>query len=105
MRTTGPRFLANKYLQVCTIIVFGIPESPRYLCKVGKPQEALEVLSVVYDKPTDHEDIVSEHNDILRALQLEMSNGEYKWRTIFKGDRVQTGRRVVLAYIVSFINQ
>ena len=92
-------------MQGCTIIVFGIPESPRYLCKVGKLQEALEVLSVVYDKPTDHEDIVGEHNDILRALDVETSNGEYKWRTIFKGDRVQTGRRVVLAYIVSFINQ
>lgn len=86
-------------------MVFGIPESPRYLCKIGRPEEALEVLSATYDKPLDHPDIVKEHTDIMNALKLESEHGEYRWSQVFKQDRVQTGRRVLLAYGVSFINQ
>lgn len=86
-------------------MVFGIPESPRHLCKVGRSEEAIEVLSAVWDKPTDHEDIVREHAEIIEALRVESEHGEYEWKSIFKSDRVKTGRRVLLAYGVNFINQ
>lgn len=92
-------------MQITVVMVSGIPESPRWLCKTGKPEQALQVLSAVYDVPLDNPDIVKEHNDILAALGLESAHGEYRWSQIFKRDKVQTSRRILLAYGVSFINQ
>lgn len=42
---------------------------------------------------------------MLEALRLEEDAGEYKWSQLLKKDRVQTGRRVLLAYGAQFMNQ
>lgn len=38
-------------------------------------------------------------------MELEECNGKFKWRNILKKDPVQTGRRVLLAWGVQFMNQ
>ena len=80
------------------IVVFGLPESPRYLYVKGRNEEALQVLCDVYARSPDHPKIVKEQGDILRALKVEREHGEYKWSELFKRDEVQTGKRVFLAY-------
>ncbi|KAG9742450.1 putative MFS sugar transporter, partial [Aureobasidium melanogenum] len=91
--------------QVVIFMVFGVPESPRYLYKEGRNEEALQVLCDVYDGAPDDPKIAREQKDILDALALERLHGEYKWSQIFKRDDVQTGRRVLLAYGMQFMNQ
>jgi hypothetical protein len=86
-------------------LIFGVPESPRYLCKMNRPEEAMEVLATVWDKPLDHPDIVREHSEIMSTLRMEQEHGEYEWKSIIKSDHVKTGRRVLLAYGISFMNQ
>lgn len=86
-------------------LVFGIPESPRYLYAHGRNEEAIQVLCDVYKLEPSHPKIVKEQNDVLRALQMERENGEYQWSELFKRDDVQTGRRVLLAYGMQFMNQ
>ncbi|KAH6657243.1 putative Myo-inositol transporter 1 [Truncatella angustata] len=86
-------------------LVLGLPESPRWLYKHGRNQEALDVLCQVYERPPDHPKIVKEQNDVLDALKVEQEHGEYKWSQLFKKDEVQTGRRVFLAYGMQFMNQ
>jgi hypothetical protein len=54
--------------------------------------------------PDDHK-VVSESEGIIQAIQLETMHGEYKWSQILKRDEVQTGRRVLLAYGIQFMNQ
>jgi hypothetical protein len=49
--------------------------------------------------------VVSESEGIIQAIQLETMHGEYKWSQILKKDEVQTGRRVLLAYGIQFMNQ
>jgi hypothetical protein len=49
--------------------------------------------------------VVSESEGIIQAIQLETLHGEYKWSQILKRDEVQTGRRVLLAYGIQFMNQ
>jgi hypothetical protein len=46
-----------------------------------------------------------QQKDILEAIEMERRHGEYRWRDIFKRDEVQTGRRVMLAYGIQFMNQ
>ena len=83
---------------IAIVVVFGCPESPRYLYKMGKHDEALQVLCDVYDRQPDDPKIRKEHDEILEALEVEMEHGEYQWQNIFKQDKVQTGKRVLLAY-------
>jgi predicted MFS family arabinose efflux permease len=92
-------------MQVVIIMVFGFLESPRYLYKHGRHEEALQILCDVYDGTPDDLKIAKENREVLEALQLEEEHGEYKWSHLLKKDRVQTGRRVLLAYGAQFMNQ
>ncbi|KAK7734863.1 hypothetical protein SLS63_004284 [Diaporthe eres] len=87
------------------VLVFGLPESPRYLYAHGKEEEALAVLCKVYDRPADDPKIAKEQGEILEALKIEREHGEYQWSKLLKRDEVQTGRRVLLAYGMQFMNQ
>ncbi|EAW24067.1 putative MFS sugar transporter [Aspergillus fischeri NRRL 181] len=90
---------------VVIILVFGLPESPRYCYKEQRNDEALQILSDVNGLPKDDPKIVAEQEEILEALELETKHGVYKWRNIFRRDEVSTGHRVLLAYSMQFMNQ
>ncbi|KAJ6018820.1 hypothetical protein N7522_000887 [Penicillium canescens] len=87
------------------LLVFGLPESPRWLYRHNRPDEALQVLCDIYDMGPEDGKVVSESEGIIQAIQLETLHGEYKWSQILKRDEVQTGRRVLLAYGIQFMNQ
>jgi hypothetical protein len=87
------------------VLVFGLPESPRWLNKQGRHQEALQVLCEVYDRTEDDPKIQQEQKDVMDALRMEEEHGEYKWSQLLKKDDVQTGRRVLLAYFSMFMQQ
>lgn len=90
---------------IALFLVFGCPESPRYCYRMGRKEEALEILCDVYDRPVDHPKIQKEQREILKVLEDEMKHGQYRWRDILKRDKVQTGKRVLLAYGMQFMNQ
>ena len=87
------------------ILLFGLPESPRWLCKRGRDQEAIEVLCAVYDLSPDDPYIRSEIASIRKAVDIERAEGASKISGLFKSDRLQTRRRVILAYFGLFMNQ
>ncbi|KAL4810200.1 general substrate transporter [Aspergillus unguis] len=90
---------------VVVLLVFGVPESPRYCYQKGRNEQALQILSDVYGRPKDDPKIQAEQAEILEALAVELKNGEYKWRNVLKQDQVSTGRRVLLGYGMQFMNQ
>lgn len=90
---------------VVIILVFGLPESPRYLYKHGRQEEALQILCDVYDGTPEDEKIAKENREVIEALKAEEETGEYRWSQLLKRDKVQTGRRVLLAYGAQFMNQ
>jgi len=63
------------------------------------------VLCDVYDLQPEDPKVVSESEEIIEAIKLETLHGEYKWSQILKRDEVQTGKRVLLAYGMQFMNQ
>ncbi|PYH74803.1 sugar transporter-like protein [Aspergillus vadensis CBS 113365] len=85
------------------ILLLGLPENPRWLCRQHRRQEALQVLSDFYDLPLDHPTVTQEAENIFRAI--DDGRPEYKWSEIFKKDELHTGRRILLAYGLQFTNQ
>lgn len=88
---------------IVTLLVFGLPESPRWLAKRGREDEAVEVLCSVFDLQPSDPFIQGEIEAIRAALSLEI--GQQKVFSLFKKDILQTRRRVILAYMGLFMNQ
>ncbi|KAJ3542020.1 hypothetical protein NM208_g4317 [Fusarium decemcellulare] len=86
------------------ILVFALPESPRWLFNHGRQEEAIEVLCAVHDKAPDDEFIVAEKRAILQALEIE-SEINRSFFSAFKSDSIKTGYRVFLAWLIQLMNQ
>ncbi|KAH8666755.1 general substrate transporter [Xylariales sp. PMI_506] len=87
-----------------SVILFGLPETPRYLMQKGRHEEAIGVMCQVYGLPPDDERIQSEQAAIVHAIALETEN-PFQWSKILQPDRVRTRRRLFLACLALFMNQ
>jgi hypothetical protein len=90
---------------VVVFLVWGLPESPRWLANRGREAEAIEVLCAVFDRQADDPFIVEQIDDIREAIAVERQAGAQKISGLFKNDRVKTRRRVILAWFMLFMNQ
>ncbi|KAK2596742.1 hypothetical protein QQS21_006197 [Conoideocrella luteorostrata] len=93
------------HLMVVTLMTLALPETPRFLYRKERNNEALQVLCDIYDTNAEDEKVVNEQRGILNALRAESAAVEYSWARLFMKDRVQTGKRVALAYGMQFMNQ
>ncbi len=88
------------------ILVFALPESPRWLFNHGQEDEAMAVLCAVHDKDPTDTYIVEEREAILHAMGVEEAGEKSKsFMSIFKKDEVRTRYRVFLAWGMQFMNQ
>lgn len=90
---------------IVIVVIFGLPESPRWLFTQGREEEAIQVLCTVYEDGVDGKEVEFQTRQIREAMGLEEKNGGFKWSQIFKKDEVHTGRRILLAWGVQFMNQ
>jgi hypothetical protein len=81
-----------------------LPESPHWLLKHGHDSEALNVLCRLEGTTHDDPDILRELDHIVKAIALEESQG-FEWSKVFRPDPLHTGRRVLLAWGMQFMNQ
>lgn len=87
------------------VLVFGLPESPRWLMNHGQEEEAVEVLCAVYGMEEHEEYIVNERRAIQSAIELENASSKQSMWKIFRNDEVKTGQRVLLAWGMQLMNQ
>lgn len=80
----------------------GLPESPRWLVLRGRDDEALEVLSALFDLPEDDPKIHAEFAAIKDAA-IEMATGTFS--DCFKFNELRNFHRTVLAYVNQVFQQ
>ncbi|SMR47983.1 unnamed protein product [Zymoseptoria tritici ST99CH_3D1] len=90
---------------VVIFVVWGLPESPRWLAKRGRDAEAEDVLCAVFDTQPNDPFIVEEMRAIRAAVALEKTEGKKGYGSIFQKDILKTRRRVALAWFALFMNQ
>lgn len=88
------------------VLVFALPESPRWLFNHGQEDEAMAVLCAVHDKDAGDAYIVEERQAILDAIAVEAASEKAQsFTSIFTPDEVRTRYRVLLAWGMQFMNQ
>ncbi|PIB00072.1 Sugar transporter STL1 [Cercospora beticola] len=90
---------------IVVFVVWGLPESPRWLAKRGREDEAAEVICAVWDLKPDDPYVIEEMAVIRAAVALERREGGQSYMSVFKPDALQTPRRVALAWFGLFMNQ
>lgn len=86
-------------------IILALPETPRWLVQQDNLDEARSVLQRVYGSTETAEQVDGQLKEIVDAVELERST-EFKWSGIFRrGDPLQTGYRVFLAFLILLMNQ
>lgn len=89
---------------IVSVILFGLPETPRWLMEQGRQDEAVAVMCQVFGTTPNDEYVQAEKAGILEALAIE-SESPFKWSKLFQKDAVQTGWRIFLAVLVLAMNQ
>ncbi|KAJ3788800.1 general substrate transporter [Lentinula aff. detonsa] len=89
-----------------------LPESPRWLMKVGRPAEALAVISALEDKPYTDSVVRTTFQAVKEAVTLEGSTVDksdssvkVSLRELFTSGRSQNFRRVALGVIIQCFQQ
>ena len=91
--------------QVVVILVFGIPESPRWLAMRGRMEEAREVTSRLLDLPIDDPEVNLEIKNISDALEVQSRGGGFKYRELLTNGPSQNFRRTALGMMAQFFQQ
>lgn len=88
------------------VLLFFCPESPRWLVKYGRVDEAKYMLSKIRNLDVNHPEITTTINEIVAVQEVEASGENISWMSILKGKDDMCGRyRLGLAWGIQFFNQ
>lgn len=80
-------------------------ESPRWLCLKGRREDARVVISRLYGKPLDDEEVRESLELMADSIAREKDDGSVGWREVFQNGRQQTFRRIALGAGANFMQQ
>jgi hypothetical protein len=69
---------------VVACLVWGLPESPSWLCRRGRSDKAREVLCAVFDLDENGAYVCSEMDAIGAAISIETGEGAQKVKGLFR---------------------
>ncbi|CAG8109048.1 unnamed protein product [Penicillium nalgiovense] len=88
------------------LMLFLCPESPRWLVKVGKIEDAKYALSKIRNLDVNDYKITCTVNEIVHIQEVEAHGKNINWMSILKGKDAMAGRyRLALAWGIQFFNQ
>jgi MFS family permease len=94
---------APALLVFCLIML--LPESPRWLVKVNRMDEAHYVLARLADKPMDHPDVIEDLESIRASFESQKGAAPFHYRELFENGKTQTFRRICLGFFIQSAQQ
>jgi hypothetical protein len=88
---------------VCVFMPF-LPESPRYLARVGRFRESTKVLAALRGRAIGDEEIQEEIREIRYVVNEELKN-EGSWSEVFKDGGISGFTRVAIGFSANFFQQ
>lgn len=82
-----------------------ICETPRWLAKHGREDEARHVISRLLDKKENDAEVQGQLEEILENIALEESNEEPTWREVFSQGKARNLQRILLGMGPYMMNQ
>jgi hypothetical protein len=86
-----------------------IPESPRWLVKAGRHEEAYDIIALLRgDGDREHPDAKHEYEEIVHVVELEQEHSDTNYVKMFLGigsGDVHLGRRIQLAFWLQVLMQ
>lgn len=87
------------------LILLIIPESPRWLARHDRPEEALEVLLRLHKNNASPAEVAALHTDIVHTAALEASIGAGSWKDLLKEDEIKSRTRLLIACSIQAFQQ
>lgn len=100
-----PCILQCIFLVPMLLILFIVPESPRWLAAHSRPEDSLHVLQRLHKHHMSSQHIESLHTDIIRTCEFEASLGAGKWSDLLHNDSIQSQRRFIIACAIQSFQQ
>jgi MFS family permease len=100
-----PCILQCIFLVPMLLILFIVPESPRWLAAHSRPDDSLHVLQRLHKHHMSSQHIENLHADILRTCEFEASLGAGKWSDLLHNDSIQSQRRFLIACAIQSFQQ
>lgn len=85
--------------------VIGLPETPRWLMKNDRYDEAREVVAAINNASPNDEEVIQSLADIDKAVQEDVQGQGLSWRGIFTHGKLQNWRRLLLIIFIEIMQQ
>lgn len=85
--------------------VIGLPETPRWLMKNDRHEEAREVVAAINGTPADDVQVYESLADIEKSIQEDAQGEGLGWRNFFAHGKVQNWRRMLLIVFIEIMQQ
>ncbi|SJX65661.1 probable sugar transporter [Sporisorium reilianum f. sp. reilianum] len=100
-----PIALQCVFIAVLMLTTLVIPDSPRWLAKKGRHEEAIAVLERLHDASIDSPEVQKSYAGIQQAIEHERAASNTGWRSLVASDNIQTRKRLFLACFIQAAQQ
>ena len=100
-----PTILQVLFLSLQLLLLFLVPDTPRWYAAHDRSEEALDVLQRLSRHRESEETILQRHQAIIQTAAVEHSLNTGSWEDIFKSDAIQSRRRFLLACAIQIFQQ